>query len=679
MTATATEGASSTHPGADTGMGAPGDRSSHRRPDIQGLRGVAVLLVVLFHAGGVVPGGFVGVDVFFVISGFVITLALHRELRETGSIHLPTFYARRARRLLPPLALVIVTVLVVATWQLDFAGGRQVLARTARAASLFVANRHLESAGDGYFSADAEDNALLHMWSLSIEEQFYLVLPGLLLGAWLLGRRAGPLGSLRRMRLVVGTIALASFAGAVTTVGAGDVGAAFYRTPLRAWEFALGALLALSAERLEALPPGVRHVLGTAGVVVVGWVAVTYTGTTEFPGLSAVAPVLGTCLLIAAGPSSTSGARWLSSRSLVWIGDRSYSWYLWHWPAIVFAVATWGSSITVGLAAALVALVPAAVSHSVLEQPLRTNRRMVGLAAATLALIVVTLPVAGSVLAETSADTELAIEAPELVVTLESKVDRCGTIPWRADLCVAGPPGARGTIALLGDSHAIALQDVVTAAAADLGYRTATFSRAGCPATTMATTNNDGCRIWAEELTSLVAEIEPDAIVVVNRSPAYVFARGENVGKMIAPDGTVAQDRPTAYELWDRGLRELLAPFDVPVQIVRTVPEFPNGRLDQLIGTDVGDAVPALPLADREARTAPVAEIEARIAADRPNTLVSDPASVLCPGGTCVSRANGQWLYVDDDHLSSVGSSLLHGLLRTDLDRLLTGQVAGPA
>lgn len=658
--------------GSDSGSG-----RSHHRADIQGLRGVAVLLVVLYHAGDIVPGGFIGVDVFFVISGFVITLALHRELRETGSIHLRTFYARRIRRLLPPLALLIVAVLFVSSWQLDFAGGQQDLAQTARAASTFLANSQLENAGDGYFSADAEENPLLHTWSLSMEEQFYLVLPAVLLGTWWIGRRLGAVRSVARLRLVLSVIAVTSFAAAVWTVSSGDTGAAFYQTPLRAWEFVLGAILALNVGRLRDLSPRTRTVLATVGVALVATAAVAYTGDTAFPGLAAAPPVLGTGMLIAAGsgrtprPDGRSG--WLSWSPLVWIGDRSYAWYLWHWPAIVFSVAAWGASLTVGVIAAAASLVPAAVSHSLLEQPLRTNHRILGLAAATLGLIVIVVPVAGSVLAETSADDELASTAPELVVTLDSRVDRCGTIPWRADRCIDGPAEARGTVALLGDSHAIALQEVVTAAVADLGYRTATFSRAGCPASTMGTTNNDGCGPWAQQLAGIVAEVDPDAIIIVNRSPAYVFARGENIGKLIDPDGRVAQDRPTAYQLWDRGLRELLAPFDVPVQIVRTVPEFPNGRLDSLIGTDVGDAVPTLALGAREQRTAPIRRIEEQFANQRPATLITDPADILCRDGTCPARANGKWLYLDDDHLSQVGSFLLRDLLRSDLARLLAG------
>ncbi len=279
------------------------------RPDVQGLRGVAVLLVVAYHAGGPISGGYIGVDVFFVVSGFVIGGLLARELG-TGTVSLGRFYACRARRLMPALALVLVTVAAATTFlgplgTVDRARG------TARAAALVFANGYLyQYAGDGYFDDAAEANPLLHTWSLSVEEQFYLVLPVVLVVAWRWRGRRGA-------QIAIGALCSVSLLLSVlfTTDAVPDriprpEALAFYVPFTRTWEFGVGVALALAGRR--TWPP----VLGVVGIVVVLGSAIGFDDGSAFPGYAALGPVIGTALLDRHGwgPRSRSAAPFGAAR-----------------------------------------------------------------------------------------------------------------------------------------------------------------------------------------------------------------------------------------------------------------------------------------------------------------------------------------------------------------------------
>ena len=289
----------------------PHTPSGHRRADIQGLRAVAVLLVVVYHAGLPVDGGFTGVDVFFVISGYVITGLLLREVDGTDGISFAAFYARRVRRILPALALTTAVVAIASIGAISqFTRG--ITARTGIAASLIVSNIYLYRSPNGYFDLDPSRNPLLHMWSLSVEEQFYLVFPALLVGALIVARRTG---RDRRtvMALTIAAVASISFVLSVIATNAGpNAGGlnsrfAFYMAPTRAWEFAAGALLGLFAAKLARVPAGVALGAGVAGAGLVAAGALLIDGSTAFPGTAALLPVVGTALLLVAG--ARTGAR----------------------------------------------------------------------------------------------------------------------------------------------------------------------------------------------------------------------------------------------------------------------------------------------------------------------------------------------------------------------------------
>jgi peptidoglycan/LPS O-acetylase OafA/YrhL len=313
------------------GPGPEAARGPGFRPDIEGLRAVAVLLILLFHAGLPVAGGFIGVDVFFVISGFLITGLLIRELDETGRLGLAEFYARRVRRILPASFLVLGVTLLgclvlfspIGLWQ---------TATDLAATAAYVPNMRFAFEQTDYFHPPRV-SPVLHYWSLGVEEQFYLVWPVLL---WI-GHRLTR-GRRQRLPWLVGALVAGSFALAVVATILYPT-AAFYLLPTRAWELGVGALLALAPAWPRRLSARAVDAAALAGLAMVLVSAVAFTASTPFPGLPAAVPIIGTALLIVAGADGRSHllSRLLTTAPMRFVGRISYSLYLWHWPLLVFA------------------------------------------------------------------------------------------------------------------------------------------------------------------------------------------------------------------------------------------------------------------------------------------------------------------------------------------------------
>lgn len=346
------------------------------RPDLEGLRAVAVVLVLLYHAG--VPGfggGYIGVDVFFVLSGFLITGLILRELRDTGRVSLPAFYARRARRLLPAAVLTIAVTVAAAAILLPPLRMPDIAADGA-AAALYASNLRFAAQATDYLASQLAPSPLLHFWSLGVEEQFYLFWPALLV----LVAASRP-GSLRRIGVAIGVVGIVSFALSAWLTDVSQPWA-FFSLPARAWELALGGVLAVVAAAGFAPPRRAAVVAGAAGVVMIVLAGVVLDTGTPFPGTAALLPTVGAALVIAAGirESAVGPGRLLSTRPFRYIGRISYSLYLWHWPIIVLPVAALGTDpgLPARVALALLAIPVAAASQRWVEEPIR-HGRFVGL------------------------------------------------------------------------------------------------------------------------------------------------------------------------------------------------------------------------------------------------------------------------------------------------------------
>jgi peptidoglycan/LPS O-acetylase OafA/YrhL len=693
-------------------------RTSSRRRDIQGLRAIAVLLVVAFHARLPIPGGFVGVDVFFVISGFVITGMLMREWAQHARISFGRFYLRRFLRLTPALAVLVGVVAIASVFLQNPFGAQQTTARTGIGAMLLAANYVIGHAAGDYFAASAVTNPLLNTWSLSVEEQFYLVFPALLVAGWLLARRTriGPL-------VVVCTVAAGSFvlslawswdsplADGVTSLFGGAQSFAFYSSITRAWEFAAGALLALLLARGAAISRSAARSAGLAGALLITLSALLIHDDQPFPGLIALVPVAGSILVILAGTRHTDGvSRVLSTRPLVWVGDISYSWYLWHWPVIVFAALVLPNEPVVLVIAAVASLGPALLSYRYVEQPLRRLRPRSRARAGALIVTTVGIPVAlcaallvgasggwgltpppsdaASLVAgqtgqsPATSDAASGVEAGGAAIdgapidgeveggeggSLRSQhaVVRAGCVNTDLDpaRCTFGPASASGTVLMAGDSQAYALADGVIAAAERLGLATVATSHTGCPFLGRESTgvHNYPCREWQQSIVEYALDTRPAAVVIANLAGGYVRP-GTGWRTIERGDGGRAESVAEAADLYRQALEPIvreLGDAGIPVVVIATVPQM-TGYTDStsLLSQAFGSQAFEKDRAEAEDERAPALAVEESLAADYPTLSVFDPIPALCTD-VCTTQRDGQPIYQDETHLAVPGSLLL--------------------
>ncbi len=371
-------------PSGDEAGSAPEDRAF--RPDVEGMRAIAILLVVLFHTDpGWMKGGFIGVDVFFVISGFVITGLLLRERRATGRTAFLTFYARRARRILPAALLVIVVALIATDLTTNAWITRRV-ASDSRWAAVFLGNFHLVSVDPSIFSRHPK--ILTHYWSLAVEEQFYLFYPAFFV---LLLSIPGRWPARRRLTVGLLGVTLASFFASVA-ISKPALSALGYVSPYtRGWELTTGCLVALGTAHFQRLPRAVAAVITWAGLAGIVAVALTISVRDAYPGSVAAIPVACTALVIAGGsvPPGWGAEVMLRTLPFRWIGRWSFSWYLWQPVVLILAAdyvhVTFGTSVVMrNFILALFALVAAAATYFLVENPVRHSRRLARSPGATL-------------------------------------------------------------------------------------------------------------------------------------------------------------------------------------------------------------------------------------------------------------------------------------------------------
>lgn len=547
---------------------APGSTRSFRA-DIQALRAVAVIGVILFHFWPQrLTGGYVGVDVFFVISGYLITSHLMAEITRTGTVSVLSFWARRIRRLLPAALLVIaVTGLATLVW-IPRTFWKQ-YAVEAIASATYWQNWRLAADSVDYLGAENAASAFQHYWSLSVEEQFYFVWPLLLVAVLLLGRKLRAVSTRTLIGTALGGVFVLSLAWSAWAVAAGDP-SAYFATQSRAWEFSLGGLVALAPTLHADGPRAARALLAFGGWAAIASTFVFYTSQTPFPGLPALLPVLGAAAVIVASDNTTYS--WLTgSRVAQFLGDNSYSLYLWHWPAIIIAPFALGRDVgwREKLFLLAVVIVASFASRKYVEDPVRfssaltVSRRRVFLGAAATSGAIVALGITVVVLADRGADqserdADALLADATLCLGAAAVLEDPGTcdnsslgeilLPAPGTLkddtggaygcyefdpkeafstCTYGstsPTAVR--VAITGDSHGASLVPGLRPLLENANWRLDVFVSRGCEWS--ETSAEDSCHTYRTEVNKRLFSGDYDYILVAERRSAEIAAGDPN-------------------------------------------------------------------------------------------------------------------------------------------------------
>lgn len=695
-------------PPAPAATATPAPARSGVRVEIQALRALACSLVVLYHVVPLrLPGGYIGVDVFFVVSGFLITGHLVREVERTGGVRLGTFWARRARRLLPAALLVLVTTaLAVFVWVPQTYW--QPFLREVGASALYVENWVLSGDAVDYLAHTNAASPAQHYWSLSTEEQFYVLWPLLIVGSvWLAARIR-----LHRRTVVLallGALTVASFGYSLWTTRTSPP-QAYFTTPARAWEFGLGGLLALLAATPLAGAHRFRAVVSWLGFGAIAVSAFAFTAATPFPGTAALLPVLGTVAVIWAGAprddwSPTAVADFGPVRFL---GDVSYSAYLWHWPLVVIVPFALGHEMgTVAKVGVLVATVALAWATKVwVEDPVRTGTPLArrGLGATFLATAVATALVVGVAaggwlfvrhqVAEARASAAAFAAGgdpcfgagamdparacsdpfahPDTVDTTFAKSDVPAGFPCLSSkantevlTCRFGSSDPVETVALLGDSHTASLYEAMQQVAEDRDWAVVTYLKAGCPAlgsdrfhgANQPQDELPACAVWGQDaLQQIAADEDITRVFTSYRSDIY---------KYVGDDGGYQDDIPAAVV---QAPLQALADAGKQVDVIRAVPTTGGVHLgpeqvnlevsapDCIAGAGDVDDPCASP---RDVALTPDRIAEAALAMQDDRIRVIDLTDAFCDATECHTLIGGVVVYFDGSHLSATFSRTL--------------------
>lgn len=658
------------------------------RADIQGLRAVAVGAVLLYHAGlPFLPGGYVGVDVFFVISGFLITTHLLQQLDRHGRLRFGEFYARRARRILPASFVVLILSVVAALiWYPPLLMGD--VWAGAVATALYVPNYLFAAAGSDYLAEVSSPSLFQHYWSLGVEEQFYLLWPALLAVTWALVR------SRRALVVVLVTVVATSF-GLCLWLTFQSQPWAFFSLPTRAWELGVGGVVAvLLVHRPRAVPARLAPLVGWCGIAAVAASILLFSSETLFPGAAAAVPVLGTAAVIAAGESVGGPTRLLSARPMVFVGAISYSLYLVHWPALVLPEAATPGRLPLWATLLIAAMcVPAAwllyryVEDPVRKAPVLTRARarltLIGAAAGSVACLVVATgayaladnrqlnaerPASATVIVDSPRGTDYVPVnlAPQLRDARESLPaiydDGCnrGTGVTEADGCVYGDPDAP-RIVLFGDSHAAHWFPAVEGFAGPAGYAVEVHTKSSCPAADIETlrrgTPYPQCPAWRDAVIERINASQPAIVLIASFS-----------------DAELASDAGDDPATWDAALGRTLDAIDVPVAVIADTPDM------------LEDPAPCLSahLTDAEAcgqpreraLEGPAREAQISATASRGIPLL-DLNEYLCDDDWCPPILGNTLVYRDSHHMTAEISADLADVLGEAVLPLLEAERTG--
>ena len=639
-----------------------------QRTDIQGLRGIAVLAVVLYHANQLIHGGFVGVDIFFVISGYVFFNSIIRDYGITGLISVQDFVVRRIHRLLPALSFLIVGTLTASVLVLSPFGDQQQVAHTSQAASLFTANIYL-ALQNSYFAL--VNNPLRHTWTLAVEEQFYLCLIVLLYVLHLIAQKISAEFTkfVLRSVIVFGVISfllsvMFSFGNRLIPL---PTRVAFFSMPTRAWEFSVGILIALTEARRLRKKIGLifSNSISLIGMSLIAVALFQFNTFTTFPGFAAVIPVVGSGLLILDSHEGSLVKRALKFRPLVWIGDISYSWYLWHWPMIVFSVVLWPGSHVAILAAAFGSLVPALASYYLIENRFRITSESPTLRKSTARIFLVSVfaPLLVSLAVTIGASTGYGLHrniSPGLTESLAYKSGcQMDILPFPQRNCLFVRTPGRPLILLIGDSQAGTFSDPLYAATKSLNLNLAVWFNNGCPIFPEPTVERGDCQSYLNALPELIVKLDPALIVIANTSTLYTTAGAQRGGLTITKEnGKPPSTYQEAIDTWIDGLSNTLSTPELLSRRVVVIGQVPPSRflspsiLRPKVSTQSFDLSSS---SDRNL----IIKREKGVVTRYSNSFLFDTADYLCPAGKCKYSVDGEDAYNDSLHLTVRGAMLL--------------------
>jgi peptidoglycan/LPS O-acetylase OafA/YrhL len=592
-----------------------------RLPQIQGLRALAVVLVLLYHAK-FLPGGYIGVDIFYVISGYLITSLLLRECEKTDGISFARFYRRRIKRLLPASSLVLIITALVSWWVYPSIL-RADLGRDIAAASLYISNYFFALWQMDYQNLDAIPPVVIHYWSLAVEEQFYLLWPLMIYLLYKFGKR-------RTVGIGIAVITLISFLLSLFLTSASPLWA-FYSLPTRAWELGIGALVLF-------VPAKWRDFQGFAwlAVIVIGYSAVRFTDATAFPGTAALYPVLATAFTLA------SVKNWpkvidTSSRLPViqWIGDISYPLYLWHWPVLVIPHLYLGRELSImeRLMAIVLTLILADLTHRFVEQPLRVREfSQTRILASTVLITILTLML--SIIIINSHNNQVTLKSGKQFslesVLAQPKIYQDGCHLENGQItppdCTYGTKDSRRKIVLFGDSHAAQWFPALEKMAYENGFAFTSFTKSACPGPAIRKVDKGGyrnsdCSKWRDNVYKRIAELKPEAVLV---SGMQYFQR---------PEGYQSR-----AQWWQEGQQKTLIALRGLTPKIVYIADTPHPKQD----------IPSC-LSSRKARDCDNTEKTPSITVD--GYLLVDPTPWLCTR-TCPAVLDGIVTYRDASHIS---------------------------